>query len=93
MTGEENTGRANRRWIAAAINIGVLVAAARGLSRTELFRDGPLGHWYGYAGLAVAIAAGYAAVRWLVSRAYRRRPPAVTSHSPVSQSDGPPSIQ
>ncbi|MDT5032051.1 MAG: hypothetical protein QOC94_2222 [Actinoplanes sp.] len=73
MTGEQDTGRPNRWWIGAAVSMVVLSAAARGLSRTEQFRDGPLGHWYGYAGLALVIAAGYAAVRWLVSRAHRRR--------------------
>ncbi|MDT5039228.1 MAG: hypothetical protein QOE51_213 [Actinoplanes sp.] len=73
MTGEQDTGRPKRWWIGAAVSMVVLSAAARGLSRTEQFQDGPLGHWYGYAGLALVIAAGYAAVRWLVSRAYRRR--------------------
>jgi len=71
MSGEENTGKPNRWWIGGAVTMVVVLAAARGLSRTEQFRDGPLGHWYGYAGLAVAIAAGYAVVRWLVSRAQR----------------------
>jgi hypothetical protein len=73
MTGEQDTGRPNRWWIGAAVSMVVLSAAARGLSRTEQFRGGPLGHWYGYAGLALVIAARYAAVRWLVSRAHRRR--------------------
>jgi hypothetical protein len=71
MSEEQNNGRPNRWWIGAAVIMVALLAAARGLSHTPGFMAWSLGHWYWFAGVTLIAATGYAAVRWLVSRAYR----------------------